>query len=233
MITLPGTSRIRAWLYGLRRRRFTRAVVDLGRESPAPFFVKVGAHDGLTGDPCGPILLHEQKWRGLLIEPVPHFAVQLQERFSDASRFTVAQLAVGEERGATSFYFVSKEAEQKIQDLPAWYDQLSSLNRLHIEKQLGSDIKPFIEHVEVAVKPLSQILKELNVSTVDLLQIDTEGHDLVVLRTLDFSHYRPKVIFIEYKHLSKEHTCALRRLLTSEGYSVKDCGGDFFAMRKS
>ena len=37
-----------------------------------PVFVKVGANDGVTGDPVSDILLSNPKWKGLLIEPVPY-----------------------------------------------------------------------------------------------------------------------------------------------------------------
>jgi hypothetical protein len=45
--------------------------LDLSRILPNPVFVKIGANDGVTGDPCSDILLANLNWRGLLIEPVP------------------------------------------------------------------------------------------------------------------------------------------------------------------
>jgi hypothetical protein len=63
-----------------------RELEKLGRESEAPLFIKIGAHDGCTGDPCTEFLLDLAKWHGLLVEPVPAFAEKLEERFGDRER---------------------------------------------------------------------------------------------------------------------------------------------------
>ena len=39
-------------------------------QEPRPYFVKVGANDGVTGDPIGDALIKDRRWHGLLIEPV-------------------------------------------------------------------------------------------------------------------------------------------------------------------
>ena len=58
-------------------------------------FVKVGAHDGITGDPCSDILLANTQWKGLLIEPVPYNFERLKANFQDSQRFCLEQVAVG------------------------------------------------------------------------------------------------------------------------------------------
>src|SRR5262249_59030637 len=60
-----------------------------------PLFVKVGANDGVTGDPCSDILLATPQWRGILIEPVPYCFERLRANFSDSRRFILEQVAVG------------------------------------------------------------------------------------------------------------------------------------------
>jgi hypothetical protein len=37
-----------------------------------PVFVKVGANDGVTGDPFAVSLLNNRQWKGVLVEPVPY-----------------------------------------------------------------------------------------------------------------------------------------------------------------
>jgi FkbM family methyltransferase len=229
MISFPGLNRFTAWRQQAAREAFQQEIEGLGRASETPFFVKVGAHDGCTGDPCTEFLLAESKWHGLLIEPVPAFAEKLRERFGDKRRFAVLQMAVGQEEGSTPFYYVLKEAEERFPDLPQWYNQLSSFDMTHIEKHLGAKIRPFVGTLQVAVKPLGKILENHQIKTIDLLQIDTEGYDFVVLQSLDLGTHRPRVIFVEHKHLSDQDRRAMQRLLVTNGYTVRDCGGDFFA----
>jgi len=226
---IPRLNRIKAWRQGLARQAFRRELKQLALSLEKPFFVKVGAHDGLTGDPCTEFLLANARWQGLLIEPVPVFAEKLKERFGNRGRFTILQMAVGETEGTAAFYYVLKEAEGKVPNLPDWYDQISSFDVGHIEKHLGDEIRPFIGTLQVAVKPLGNILDELNIQVVDLLQVDTEGHDLAVLESLDFNRHKPRVIFVEHKHLAAPKKQVLLQLLADNGYKVSDCGGDFYA----
>lgn len=58
-------------------------------------FVKVGANDGITGDPCSDYFLRNQNWRGLLIEPVGYCVEKLKAIYNDDSRFIVEQRAIG------------------------------------------------------------------------------------------------------------------------------------------
>ncbi len=45
---------------------------------------------------------------------------------------------------------------------------------------------------------------------IDLLSVDAEGHDLAVLRSLDFDIYRPSVIAVE------SHTITMPQLMETE-----------------
>ena len=195
-----------------------------------PFFVKVGAHDGVTGDPCSDILVAETRWKGLLIEPVPDLFQRLRQNFSDTRRFLLEQVAIGSASDEAIFYHVDPKAREHITDLPRWFDQLSSLDRNHILKHLDGVLEPFILESTVRILPLSALLEKHSIKTVHLLHIDAEGHDYEVLKTLDFARHAPVAIFVEHKHLSSPHRKEMRHLLHTHGYSVKDCGGDYFAL---
>ena len=195
-----------------------------------PVFVKVGANDGLTGDPFGRSLLVNQNWKGLLIEPVPYCCDRLKRIYFDKLRFTIDQSAVGSAAGMTKFYCVAESAKESLLDLPDWYDQLGSFDRQHIVKHLDGKLEPFIVAIDVAVQPLKDILLSHNVSHVNLLHIDTEGFDLVVLKTLDLRSKRPDWIMIEHKHLSASDRSEMLSILRSAQYDVFDTGADFFAI---
>jgi hypothetical protein len=109
-----------------------------------PLFVKVGANDGITGDPFSDILLANVKWKGLLIEPVPFCFDRLKAVFHDTGRFTLEQVAIGAPAGEAPFYYVDEKAGASIPDLPIWYDQLGSFDKNHILKHLDGVLAPFI-----------------------------------------------------------------------------------------
>ena len=58
-------------------------------------------------------------------------------------------------------------------------------------------------------------------SNIDLLTIDVEGHDMQVLRGLDFAKYRPKIIIIEMHEFREIESSDIYRHLTSIGYELK------------
>jgi FkbM family methyltransferase len=209
-----------------------RLVRTAARSIELPVFVKVGANDGITGDPFGDSLLKNAAWRGLLIEPVPYCVERLNLIYEDRSRFTIDQVAVGRVPGTTTFYYVSEDARRSLPDLPDWYDQLGSFDRQHILKHLDGKLEPFIIAVDVNVDSLSNILRRHRVSDITLLHIDTEGYDLEVLKSVRLGEVLPSCIVIEHKHLTSNDRWELLALLEAEGYTVRNTGCDFFAMHR-
>jgi hypothetical protein len=48
---------------------------------------------------------------------------------------------------------------------------------------------------------LNKIIENYNISSIDLLHIDTEGHDYEVMKGLDFEKVKPNIIVFENKHM--------------------------------
>lgn len=231
------TRRVRDLPARMRRQRSHAATEQLRRYCAVlpqlvaePLFVKVGANDGVTGDPCADILLATPRWRGILIEPVPYCFERLRANFGDPRRFILEQTAIGAATGRASFYYVSQAAAEHIRDLPGWFDQLGSFDKSHILKHLDGILEPYIVEVAIDVRTLADILQRHHVSRVDLLHIDTEGYDYEILKTIDFSKNAPSVVLVEHCHLSDDDRRMMRRHLRQAGYTVMDCGRDFFAM---
>lgn len=200
---------------------------------PGATFVKVGANDGISGDPCSDILLANSNWRGLLIEPVPYCCDRLRKNFSDASRFSIAQVAIGPIEGKRTFYYVGQSASENLPALPPWYDQLGSFNKNHIVKRFGLEIAPYIVESEVTTCTLPDVLAQYKIGQVDLLHVDTEGYDLEILKMVDFERCVPQVIFIEHRHLSRENRREMLRVLRKNNYLVRDCGHDYYALNQA
>ena len=138
-------------------------------------------------------------------------------------------IAVGGGPSVASFYYVDEVAKRDHPSLPSWYDQLGSFSRQHILNHLDGILEPYIREQLVRVERLSRILRTHEIDAVALLHIDTEGADLCVLETLDFSKLRPRAILIEHKHLTSGYKYRLRKILDHNGYRIHDCGSDFFA----
>jgi FkbM family methyltransferase len=198
----------------------------------APMFVKIGANDGVTGDPCSDLLIGCPSWRGVLIEPVPYCCDRLRQNFSDTRRFRVVEAAIASDEGTHDLYFVQKDARTALPDLPVWYDQLGTFDPKHIEKHFGARIKPFIEKRPVPVRTYSAVMADNDLGDYALLHVDTEGYDFEILKMALACAPLPAMIFIEHAHLSREDRRQMRVALRSHGYSVRNCGMDYFAIRR-
>jgi FkbM family methyltransferase len=216
----------------IEHSRFRDYCFNLAKVFSEPVFVKVGANDGITGDPCSDILLAATNWKGLLIEPVPYCFDRLRANFQDSRRFRLEQIAIGGSAGEAIFYYVDANAIHSIPNLPGWFDQLGSFDKEHILKHLGGVLEPFIIECKVQVCPLSDALARNGIQEVHLLHVDTEGHDYEVLKSLDFAEHMPLLIFVEHKHLSEAKKTEMLHLLQEHGYSVRDCGSDYFAVNE-
>ena len=199
---------------------------------PTPVFVKIGANDGTTGDPVSKILLADQRWKGLLIEPVPYIFKRLTENFSDSTRFSLEQAAIGKHSGEAPFYYVNPEAASHIPNLPYWHDQLGSFDRNHIIRQL-SVLEPFIIEERVPVLTLDQVFCKHEIKDVHLLHIDTEGYDHEVLKAVNLEKQPPMAIYIEHLNLARSDKAEMLRRLRKAGYRVDDCGCDYFAIHRT
>jgi len=197
------------------------------------FFVQVGSNDGIQGDPLHNIIVTNNNWKGIFIEPVGFLFERLKRNYGNSDRFIFEKQAIAPSMGVAEFFYVSEKAKAELGDaLPYWYDQLGSFDRNHILKHLDGILEPYILSETINTIPLQDIFDKHKVTRVDLIHIDTEGYDYSVLSTIDFSRYKPSVILYEHKHLSDVESKSAESLLIKNGYSCVQCGGDTLATIK-
>jgi FkbM family methyltransferase len=183
----------------------TRLIGVALRRCPRAFVVQIGANDGSTEDPIVELLHRNPGWGGLFVEPVPYVFDRLcASRAGSPGRFTFANVAVSDRSGVDLFYFLERSARDALPELPMWYDQLGSFDRHHIAKHFpDARVEPFVRTVEVMCLTLDELLERYRVPSMDVLHVDTEGHDWNILKQIDLSRWSPRVILFEHAHLSE------------------------------
>jgi len=168
-------------------------------------FVQVGANDGVSGG--DPIFkwVHKFQWNGLLIEPQPEAFEKLVSNYGNAPHLKFCNMAVSAEKGNLGLFRNPEE------DTTASFD----LNAVKAQNPNSE-----VERIIVKTNRLSSILFEFGFEHIDFLQIDTEGYELEVLKTLDFEAHRPAIINFEHGHLSRKALSEIFRLLAAEGYAL-------------
>ncbi len=67
--------------------------------------------------------------------------------------------------------------------------------------------------------------------TVDLVQIDTEGHDFEVIKLIDLVRLAPRVLLYEHHHLGEQDRQACLAHLTAHGFEMIEYRYDTLALR--
>ena len=213
-------------------RKLLSAFADL---HPSPFFLEVGASDGVTSDHLRPYVL-EHQWRGIMVEPVPYVFERLRRNYAGIDRVALENVAIADHDGVADFHYFAENPQSthgKLTDAPhaphqretieamrLTMAQLGSLSRDHVESHsriLDHDTE--IVSTEVACCTLRSLLARHDVARLDLLVIDAEGYDFEIIRQLDFAAYRPRVLVYEDIHLQSDHV-ACRELLEGLGYEL-------------
>ena len=213
------------------RRNEADALIALFAEIfPDAFVVQIGANDGVAGDPLVEAF-RKTRWTGLLVEPVPHLYEMLVSRYCDRPGVRIERAAVSTYDGETPLYRLRTVPGES----PEWFDQLSTLNREVLLKHRASipEIDSLLVEERVPAVRLDTLLARHEIYRIDLLVIDTEGHDFEVLRTLDFARFRPTLVMFEHQHLTESDKQAAYRLLEAAGYDYRETvEGDAIAWRK-
>ena len=167
--------------------------------------IQIGAHIGYsTNDPIYSKNLNNKSI--ILIEPVPFLFNILVHNYKIKCKnenidVTFLNLAVSNKDGTIDMYAPSKNCN--FDNLPYWLSQMGSVTDEHFHNHNLFDRFPDfkVEKINVQCKTLNTIIKENNISSIDTLIVDTEGHDYAILRALDLSYIKPKNIIFEHKYM--------------------------------
>lgn len=145
------------------------------------FYVDVGAHHPRRFS--NTYYFYKQEWRGINIEPSPA-AITLfgQLRPRDIN----VMLGVAETPGELTYYLFNDPA-------------LNTFDQVLMQDRVAQTPYRIIGTTTVAVDRLEKILggKLPGGQVIDFMSIDVEGFDLQVLRSNDWSRYRPEFVLVE------------------------------------
>jgi FkbM family methyltransferase len=189
------------------------------------FFIQIGSHDGRTNDPLYEFIMRDA-WRGILIEPVPDAFNRLLQTYQDRNDLVFENVAISSNGDPKDFWRL-KESDTT----PVWYGQLGSFDRQTILKHayLIPDIEKLLYKEQVRCMTMDELLAAHHVTRVDLLHTDAEGYDYELIKSFDFSRFKPSIVLYEHIHLTDIHRAECLRYLSGLGYHVLEDGPDTIA----
>ncbi len=182
------------------------------------FFIQIGANDGMKFDPTY-LYVKKYGWKGILVEPVEYIFDKLKKNYRGVSGLQFERVAIGEKNGFKKFYHIQKSEGS---NLPLWYDEIGSFYKTNLLRHTDRipDIEKRIASEEVPVLTFETLLKKYDVSKIDFLQIDAEGHDYHILKQVPFERVKPAIILYEDRHLSEKQKKLCQQLLIKQGYTL-------------
>lgn len=185
-------------------------------------------------DPGLEFLLHapDRVRQAVLIEPLEERLAALRDAVPPSVRCDLIDAAVSARQDRLSLWVVGPTAQAEVRRVEGRMGVMSSgglgwtsSDRDHVAGMLQAvllrpteAIIPLLEERSIPARTLTKILEDLEVGRVDYLQVDVEGADDDVIRSLDLGRYRPRLICFESAHLSDRARGAILEHLTAYGY---------------
>lgn len=142
--------------------------------------VEVGGFDGVTGS--NTYFFEKIGWRCLIVEPMPDFC----QKIKSVRKCEIAELAASNKAGTVEFYVAAGvETLSTIEKNDQHFARIKSLSDKAIRK------------ITVKTARLNDILLEHQMTNIDFLTIDVEGHEMSVLLGMSFDEIKPRILIIE------------------------------------
>lgn len=168
-------------------------------------FVDIGAHDGISFSNTY-FYEKELNWTGLCIEPMPEVFAKLKEQ----RKCLCICGCIHKEHNVTKDFMRIKGPLEMLSGLTEKMDlkHLTVIKR-GIAAQGGS-----YKIIPVHCYNLNKLLEQAKIKHVNFLSLDTEGGELDILKSIDFSKIQIDAITVEDNYGNKE----IKTFLASKGF---------------
>jgi len=158
-------------------------------------FIDVGAFEGKYTDL---ILKIQEKCKVIMIEPQSKYYSLLKEKYKNNNLIKIMKIGISDKKTLLKLKINKHE-------ITSTFSQFNDTNKYLNYKAIlfNSNLKNMTTNSEnIEVFPLSSILQKNNLDSIDLIKIDTEGHEYEVLYGM--SDYIKKInyILVEF-HIDK------------------------------
>ncbi|HVT30618.1 MAG TPA: FkbM family methyltransferase, partial [Lacipirellulaceae bacterium] len=192
-------------------------VADQMLKNPPLTFLQIGAYDGVGLDDLRELVIR-YKLRGVMVEPQPEAFARLQQTYRNQPQVTLLQVAIAERDAPRELYCHRTHASMA-----------ASFDRQHLRKH-GIDDRDIVGK-QVACRTVESALRSGGLEHVDLIQIDAEGYDWPIIRSIDFTRLRPRILRFEYRHMGDRNADECLSLLAGHGYRFVMDERDIIAVR--
>ena len=211
---------------------FDLALHHIGRSESDAFVCIIGAMDGVSFDETRGYI-SAYNWSGIFVEPIPAQFERLKLLYNN-TKSICENAAISDYNGSINMLTIDQKAIDDGQ-IHSCFGGMSAIYPPKNGLASAGDaevVKKYGKLVEVPCITPETLFTKHNISKIDIISIDTEGHDLIVLKNIDIKKYNPKVIRIEYINLSEEDQKTAIEYLENNNYIYNVIGQNLDAVHK-
>ena len=196
--------------------------------------IQIGANDGKSDDFLRSSINIDTNL--LLVEPIKHAFDQLQKNYSSYKNVKFINKAIDVKTGKKNIFSVKPkhydfyEKKYKSKDV-SWLTVLASFHKEHLEYH---GIKSnHIQSTEIDCINFKELIKQYDFQKLDLLVVDTEGHDDVLITNFIQNNDIRPIIILEWIHIKKNKAKELIELLKSNNYKFLKLNKDLICVQNN
>ena len=137
----------------------------------------------------------------LLVEPVPYNIKILEEKYSKLNNIHICKNAIFSEKKTSNFYYVNEKSVSKLGK--HWASGIGSFDKNHIlnhkSKRFKIEEKDIVK-IEIDFITFKEMTEIFSIQSINKLQIDVEGAEYEILRSINFNNIKINSILFEAKH---------------------------------
>lgn len=198
-------------------------------KNPGLNFIQVGANDGHTNDPIYKFVIRDS-WKGLVLEPQKNvFQSKLVPKLGKRPHLILLNVAISATDEIRTLYKISFSTARWATGLATFLKEtmVDRVQSDYVATQaalegvdLPESIDARISEEPVQCRSFNSLLDEYRFTSVNLLQIDTEGFDFEIIKMFPFNRVKPDVISFETENLNPADMSACTKMLEGMGYSM-------------
>ncbi len=190
-------------------------------------FVQIGANDGIQNDSFRHLIL-KYHLPGILVEPMPDYFNKLKQNYSDELQLCFENCAITVEPGELTLYRFRPDAPVPKN----FFHGLARVDGEYILRRAKKEkLESHVEKITVPAMCFGDLIKKHQLEKLAFLQIDTEGHDYEILKSVFAENFLPDMINYEYSELCLRDRAFCKKLLLDKGYEFVDVGPDVLCLR--
>ncbi|MBU2977956.1 FkbM family methyltransferase [Alteromonas sp. C1M14] len=198
-------------------------LLSIRQEKPFSF-IQVGAMDGKKFDPIFHHVSEAMNVKGVLLEPNREMFEQLRINYKNKEGLEFLNMAIDSVSGCRVLHKIPQKHIESG-DIPEWalgissfYNDRNALGGKQIDDETFEKLRAMMVEESVECTTFDTLLGKDHFAYLDLLQIDTEGHDWQVLSTFPIDVIKPLVINFEYYNMPQAEIHAALEWLDTNGY---------------